>query len=124
MNLVIPFLTTDLLATFQVPEGQCGHMCSNVRIVDEQISEEFECEVWIYPKGAYNPIEESFIFTDKTSDRVSYHAVSRRNAENTKADYARYIRHLRSGLIRGVGKAILGRSEVIECLQTKRYTVS
>lgn len=121
VNLEIPYLTLDLLATFLTEDGK-GHACQNVRIVDERAIKEFECEVWIYPKGIYNPTEDSFIFTDVTSNIEDYHKMAERNP--TTNEYGNYIRHLRTGIVRGSGKAILGRSEVIECLQTKRYTVS
>lgn len=124
VNLDIPYLTINLLATFQLEDGK-GHTCPNVRIVDELAIKEFECEVWIYPKGVYRPHEDSFIFTDVESNHEGHDKkMEDRLFTSEDVPYSDYIRHLRSGIVRGSGRAILGRSEVIECLLSKRYTVS
>ena len=123
MNTEIPVLTPQLLATFRA-EGNTGRQCPNVLIFDPKRMQHIECDVWVYPKGVYLHDQECFIFTDITSDKVTHdRLMKQRERTCEEVDYGKYIRHLRIGTIQGCGKAIIARSEVDECLRTKRYHV-
>lgn len=123
MNTNIPVLSLELLASFHT-EGNTGRELPNVLIYDPLKMMHIECDVWIYPKGVYLHDEECFIFTDIASDKITHdRLMKQRERTCEEVDYGKYIRHLRIGTIRGVGKAILARSEVQECLRTKRYHV-
>lgn len=125
MNTQVPVLSKEVLDSFQIGEDGQGHACPNVLVFDAGRMTHIECTVWIYPKGVYDYSDDSFIITDVSSDSITHdRLMKQRERTDEEVDYGKYIRHMRRGIIRGSGKAILTRAEVIECLQTKRYTVS
>jgi hypothetical protein len=114
-------LTPELLEGL-APNTQIESTHPLFKVVDPVTNKTIICNVWVYEKGTYGP-EQHVLITDVSSRSSEYHQLldAQRSPEPR---YGNYIQHLRDGIVKGQGVAVLPKSRVIELLNNKCYTIS